>query len=56
MQTVTTVIEHQGELAIIFPDELLDAAGWKMGDEVDWRMEGNVVVLSKSKAKFGRKK
>ena len=30
------VIEFEGELAVEFPDELLDELGWGEGDELVW--------------------
>ena len=30
------VVEFEGELAVEFPDELLDELGWKEGDELVW--------------------
>lgn len=30
------VIEFEGDLAVEFPDELMEAAGWKVGDVMVW--------------------
>lgn len=30
------VIEAEGDLAIEFPDDLMEAAGWKVGDVLEW--------------------
>ena len=48
MQCVATIVEHEGELAMIFPDELLSKADWKVGDELDWHVRDNTIVLTKA--------
>ena len=30
------VVEYEGELAVEFPDELLDELNWKQGDTLVW--------------------
>lgn len=30
------IIEFEGDLAVEFPDELMEAAGWKVGDTMTW--------------------
>lgn len=35
------------ELILEFPQDLLDAAGWKEGDILEWQVEGEQVFLSK---------
>jgi hypothetical protein len=30
------IIEFEGDLAVEFPDELMEAAGWKVGDVMTW--------------------
>jgi hypothetical protein len=30
------IIEFEGDLAVEFPDELMEAAGWKVGDVMVW--------------------
>ena len=48
METVLTIIEHEGELAIIFPDELLRRAGLKIGDDLDWDIREGSLFLNKA--------
>jgi len=48
MIDVLEVVESEdGELVVIFPDELCLELGWREGDVLDWRLKGNGVVLSK---------
>ena len=38
---VVPVIEIDGDLAIEFPDELMDTVGWKIGDVIEWHIESD---------------
>lgn len=33
---ICPVVEFEGELAVEFPDELMDEMGWKIGDTLVW--------------------
>ena len=38
---------ENGDLFIEFPDDLIDTLGWQVGDVLDWRMKGEVLILSR---------
>lgn len=39
--------DENGELFIVFPDEIIDDLGWQEGDIIDWQIKGNGFVLSR---------
>ena len=39
--------DGSGDLVLPFPQDLLDAAGWKEGDTLNWEQEGTSWVLTK---------
>lgn len=41
------VVEIDGELALEFPDDLLETMGWKPGDTLLWEQKGESWTLSK---------
>jgi antitoxin component of MazEF toxin-antitoxin module len=41
------VVPLGDELAVIFPDELLEEAGWRVGDWLDFELKGQSVLLRK---------
>ena len=43
------IIEYEGDLAVEFPDELMEAAGWKVGDTMTWidNKDGTWTVVKK---------
>lgn len=46
--TWTVKVEGEGEdLTIEIPDELMDAMGWSVGDDLKFEMINNQVVISK---------
>lgn len=54
MKTYTTVVEQDPEnpesYIIQFPDEILDEAGWKVGDVLVWEVDeqsGSVIIRKK---------
>ena len=38
---------ENGDLLITFPDDLIDTLGWQVGDVLDWRMQGEAIILSR---------
>ena len=38
--------DNDGELFIVFPEELIEELGWEEGDILDWKMKGEGIVLS----------
>jgi bifunctional DNA-binding transcriptional regulator/antitoxin component of YhaV-PrlF toxin-antitoxin module len=36
-----------GELFIVFPDEVIEDLGWQEGDILNWDVKGEGIVLSK---------
>ena len=36
-----------GDLFIEFPDDLIDALGWQVGDVLDWRIKDEAIILSR---------
>lgn len=43
------IIEYEGDLAVEFPDELMEAAGWKVGDTMTWidNKDGTWTIVKK---------
>jgi hypothetical protein len=43
------IIEFEGDLAVEFPDELMEAAGWKVGDVMTWidNKDGTWTIVKK---------
>lgn len=39
--------ENPEDLMIQFPDDLLEAAGWKPGDVLNWTIEDDKIILTK---------
>lgn len=39
--------DNPEELIIEFPDDLLEAAGWKPGDTINWNIENDKIILTK---------
>lgn len=39
--------ENPEDLMIQFPDDLLEAAGWKPGDVLNWAIEDDKIILTK---------
>ncbi len=46
MQTVIEV-DPSGEYFITIPDEILEALGWKEGDEIHISIDGDKIILEK---------
>ena len=40
-------IDFDGEHIILLPDELLNELDWKEGDLLEWKIEGDTIILSK---------
>ena len=39
--------DDDGELFVIFPDEILESLDWKEGDILNWDVKGEGIILSK---------
>ena len=39
--------DKNGELFIVFPDDLAESLDWQEGDILEWKLKGNGLVLSK---------
>ena len=39
--------DKNGELFIVFPDELTEILGWKEGDVLEWKIKTGSLLLSK---------
>ena len=39
--------DNPEELIIEFPDDLMEAAGWKPGDTINWTIEDDKIILTK---------
>ena len=48
METVLKIIEHDGELAVVFPDEFLRRVGLKIGDDLEWDIREGSLFLNKA--------
>ena len=46
MWTVTVEEDENGELILPFPDDMMSDAEWLEGDELDFEMEGNDIVIT----------
>jgi hypothetical protein len=48
--TVQEDPENPDELMIVFPDELMEQVGWKVGDTINWDMQpdGTAVLTKKA--------
>ena len=49
----TTVVQYDPDLGlyITFPDEMLEQAGWKVGDEIEWIDQGDGSFMLRKKMK-----
>lgn len=36
--SVVTFVEHEGETALVIPDDLIQEFGWAVGDELEWEV------------------
>jgi bifunctional DNA-binding transcriptional regulator/antitoxin component of YhaV-PrlF toxin-antitoxin module len=39
--------DDNGDLFIVFPEEIIEELGWEEGDILEWNLKGDGVVLSK---------
>jgi bifunctional DNA-binding transcriptional regulator/antitoxin component of YhaV-PrlF toxin-antitoxin module len=39
--------DEDGELFLVFPEEIIEELGWKEGDILEWNLKGDGVILSK---------
>jgi bifunctional DNA-binding transcriptional regulator/antitoxin component of YhaV-PrlF toxin-antitoxin module len=39
--------DNNGDLFIVFPEEIIEELNWKEGDVLDWKMKNNGFVLTK---------
>jgi bifunctional DNA-binding transcriptional regulator/antitoxin component of YhaV-PrlF toxin-antitoxin module len=39
--------DENGDLFLVFPDELIEELGWEEGDVLDWSFKFGGIVLSK---------
>ena len=39
--------DDNGELFLTFPDDIVEALGWQVGDVLECKIKGNGVLLSK---------
>jgi bifunctional DNA-binding transcriptional regulator/antitoxin component of YhaV-PrlF toxin-antitoxin module len=39
--------DENGELFIVFPEEVLESLDWHEGDALDWRIKGEGFIISK---------
>jgi len=39
--------DDNGELFIVFPEDIIETLGWQEGDILEWKLKGNGVILSK---------
>jgi bifunctional DNA-binding transcriptional regulator/antitoxin component of YhaV-PrlF toxin-antitoxin module len=39
--------DDDGELFIVFPDEIIEDLGWQEGDVLNWDVKGEGIILSK---------
>jgi bifunctional DNA-binding transcriptional regulator/antitoxin component of YhaV-PrlF toxin-antitoxin module len=39
--------DENGDLFIVFPEEITEELGWEEGDILEWNLKGDGVVLSK---------
>ena len=49
--SVTVELDENGEECLPFPEELLEELGWKAGDVLTWRADGNSWILTKKEEK-----
>jgi bifunctional DNA-binding transcriptional regulator/antitoxin component of YhaV-PrlF toxin-antitoxin module len=50
-----TVVEEDGELMLVFPQEMIEELGWEEGDNIVWDVDDNnrVVIAKKEKKTDG---
>lgn len=41
------VVENQGDLALVFPLGMMQELGWNPGDEIQWEITENEVIVKK---------
>ncbi len=41
------VVENQGDLALVFPLDMMQELGWNPGDEIQWEITENEVIVKK---------
>lgn len=39
--------DDDGELFIVFPEEIIEELGWQEGDILNWNVKGEGIILSK---------
>lgn len=39
--------DDNGDLYIVFPDEIIEDLGWQEGDVLNWNVKGEGIVLTK---------
>ena len=39
--------DDDGELFIVFPDEVIEGLGWQEGDILNWDVKGEGIILTK---------
>lgn len=44
-------VDDNGEYFLTFPDELLQELGWKEGDLLEFKVEGDSIIITLSEAK-----
>jgi bifunctional DNA-binding transcriptional regulator/antitoxin component of YhaV-PrlF toxin-antitoxin module len=39
--------DRNGEVFVVFPDDIIEELGWQEGDILEWKLKGNGIILSK---------
>jgi hypothetical protein len=39
--------DKNGEVFVVFPDDIIEELGWQEGDILEWKLKGNGIILSK---------
>lgn len=39
--------DKNGEMFVVFPEDIAEDLGWQEGDVLEWKLKGNGIVLSK---------
>ena len=47
MNTLELVEDHNGDLLLLFSDELVEAMDWKEGDVLDFKLKDNGILITK---------
>ena len=39
--------DKNGEVFVVFPDDIIEELGWQEGDILEWKLKSNGIILSK---------